>query len=117
MTRAFRSSSPKPYDTEGVKCYVLCPVFADTNLVRSSFEHESAKMQKGIMTARGKAANVEELEKITRTRMLTVNEVGDAMMKSLKYDKVFILKITRNGFMGIHKQHCYARGGGGGSPK
>ena len=32
--------------------------------------------------------NIEELAKATKMRVMTVNEIGDAMKKSLQYDKV-----------------------------
>ena len=34
------------------------------------------------------AGNIEELAKTTKMRVMTVNEIGDAMKKSLQYDKV-----------------------------
>ena len=85
MTRAFLTSEPKVYESEGIKCYALCPTFVDTNLVRSAFKHNN---DKGIVTSRGKVTSIEGLAKATKMRVMTVNEIGDAMMKSLQYDKV-----------------------------
>ena len=34
------------------------------------------------------AGNIEELATATKMRVMTVNEIGDAMKKSLQYDKV-----------------------------
>merc|ERR1712001_567554 len=86
MTRSFITSDPKPYDTDGIKCYALCPVFVDTNLVREGLK---AKEHKSRQRLGGKpAGNIEELAKTTKMRVMTVNEIGDAMKKSLQYDKV-----------------------------
>ena len=35
LTRGFKFSEPKVYDTEGIKCFALAPWFADTALVHS----------------------------------------------------------------------------------
>ena len=32
LTRGFKFSEPKVYDTEGIKCFALAPWFADTAL-------------------------------------------------------------------------------------
>ena len=74
MTRSFLISEPKVYDTEKIKCYALCPTFADTNLVRSW-------KTKGMKTEYAFIASL--------MRILTIEDVGDAMMSSLKYDKVY----------------------------
>ena len=109
MTRSFITSDPKPYDTDGIKCYALCPVimnttikklhqyisvyvfhlnfqvFVDTNLVREGLKAKSPSRE----ALGGKpAGNIEELAKTTKMRVMTVNEIGDAMKKSLQYDKV-----------------------------
>jgi len=85
MTRSFITSDPKPYDTDGIKCYALCPVFVDTNLVREGLK---SKEHKSKARLGGKpAGNIEELAKATKMRVMTVNEIGDAMKKSLQYDK------------------------------
>ena len=88
MTRAFITSEPKPHKSEGIKCYALCPVFADTNLVRSAFEKRKEEIQKGTVSSKGQITSMEELSEKMKMRILTVEEVGDAMMKSLEYDKV-----------------------------
>ena len=60
MTRSFLTSDPKVYDSEGIKCYALCPTFADTNLVRSSFVQQEQLQTK--LTVRGQIVkNVDEL--------------------------------------------------------
>ena len=90
MTRAFRTSEPKVYDTEGIKCYALCPTFADTNLVRGAMtdRKENPNEEMGFKSGRGNITTIEQLEKSTKMRVMSVHEIGDAMMKSLKYDKV-----------------------------
>lgn len=70
---------------KGVKCYALCPTFADTNLVRSSFNCEN---QWTIKSEFSTARCIEDISKATLHRLLTVEDVGEAMMKSLKFDKV-----------------------------
>ena len=40
------------------------------------------------------AGNIEELAKATKMRVMTVNEIGDAMKKSLQYDKVCNIIMT-----------------------
>ena len=82
LTRAFLVSEPKMSDSEGIKCYAIAPFFADTNLVRSIFESDPETVKNtGV-------ENMEDLSKKVKMRILTVNEVGDAMIKSLQYDKV-----------------------------
>ena len=89
MTRAFLSSKPTVFESEGIKCYALCPSFADTHFVRSAFENEKGfKENHGIVTSKGRVHSMKELAETTKSRVLTVNEVGDAMIKSLEYDKV-----------------------------
>ena len=51
-------------------------------------EHESSQRWGA---AGGKSPkNTEELAKATKMRVMTVNEIGDAMKRSLQYDKVCI---------------------------
>ena len=48
-----------------------------------------AKEHKSRQRLAGKpAGNIEELATATKMRVMTVNEIGDAMKKSLQYDKV-----------------------------
>ena len=48
-----------------------------------------AKEHKSRQRLGGKpAGNIEELATATKMRVMTVNEIGDAMKKSLQYDKV-----------------------------
>ena len=51
--------------SEGIKAYALCPVFADTQLVRDSIK------------LYGKS-KIEDLEKETKVRVMDVSEVGHA---------------------------------------
>ena len=80
LTRAFLASEPKLSESENIKCYALSPTFADTNLVRSAFG--------GNQGLNSNIQNMEDLSKATKMRILTVNEVGEALIKSLEYDKV-----------------------------
>lgn len=82
LTRSFRS---KVYHEEGIKCYTLAPWFADTNLVRSQLEKAKETNSPGFRGNR--VTSMEELSKAVHTRILTVEEVGEAMMTSLKIDK------------------------------
>ena len=34
LTKGFKNSEPNVYDQENIKCYGLCPWYADTKLVR-----------------------------------------------------------------------------------
>ena len=36
LTRSFKTIMPSIEASEGIKCYAICPYFADTNLVRQS---------------------------------------------------------------------------------
>ena len=51
--------------SEGIKAYALCPAFADTQLVRDSIK----------MYGHSK---IEDLEKVIKTRVMDVSEVGHA---------------------------------------
>ena len=81
LTRAFLVSEPKVSDVEAIKCYALAPTFADTNLVRSAFEAPQT-------STKAKIENMEDLVSASQMRILTVEEVGTALMKSFEYDKV-----------------------------
>ena len=59
----------------------LTPTFADTNLVRSAFEAPQT-------STKAKIENMEDLVSASQMRILTVEEVGTALMKSFEYDKV-----------------------------
>ena len=59
MTRSFLVSDPNVYEMENVKCYALCPTFADTNLVRSQFENGKSRK-----TENGTVQSMEQLEKV-----------------------------------------------------
>ena len=56
--------------SEGIKAYALCPVFADTQLVRDSIK------------LYGKS-KIEDLEKDTKVRVMDVSEVGHAFDRRL----------------------------------
>ena len=73
--------------SEGIKAYALCPVFADTQLVRDSIK------------LYGKS-KIEDLEKETKCRVMDVSEVGHAFdLRLLGAIKVVFSKaknFTRN---------------------
>ena len=76
-----RDSTSKDSDpirpSEGIKAYALCPVFADTQLVRDSIK------------LYGKS-KIEDLEKDTKVRVMDVSEVGHAFdLRLLGTIKVF----------------------------
>ena len=91
LTQGFKSSEPNIYESEGIKCYALAPWYADTNLVRSSLQLSNENP--GKWTRGGKTVTSIQDLKLGKsmTRVLTVNEVGHALIKSLEYDKVTIL--------------------------
>ena len=74
MTRSFLTSDPPVYESEGIKCYALCPGFVETNLVQKALD------DRGL-------TNQESTQK-TNMRVMTTKEIGDALVKSLQYDKV-----------------------------
>ena len=87
----FRDPASKDSDpirpSEGIKAYALCPVFADTQLVRDSIK------------LYGKS-KIEDLEKETKVRVMDVSEVGHAFdLRLLGAIKVFFQRskhFTRN---------------------
>jgi len=85
LTRAFKFSEPKVYDTEGIKCFSLAPWFADTALVHSWME--SAKEKPGSWMYEGKSlTSIEDIKTAGHMRILTVHEVGQGLIKALEYD-------------------------------
>ena len=74
MTRSFLTSDPPVYKSEGIKCYALCPGFVETNLVQKALDDRGLTNQ--------------ELTQKTNMRVMTTKEIGDALVKSLQYDKV-----------------------------
>ena len=74
MTRSFLTSDPPVYQSEGIKCYALCPGFVETNLVQKALNDRGLTNQ--------------ELTQKTNMRVMTTKEIGDALVKSLQYDKV-----------------------------
>ena len=74
MTRSFLTSDPPVYQSEGIKCYALCPGFVETNLVQKALDDRGLTNQ--------------ELTQKTNMRVMTPKEIGDALVKSLQYDKV-----------------------------
>ena len=77
LTRMFPHFKPDPLDDD-VKAYALCPVFVPTRLVLDEFgikDREEAKRHAAREVYKGRG-----------TRFLTFEEVGEAMMHSLKKD-------------------------------
>ena len=74
MTRSFLTSDPPVYESDGIKCYALCPGFVETNLVQKALDDRGLTNQ--------------ELTQKTNMRVMTTKEIGDALVKSLQYDKV-----------------------------
>ena len=81
MTRSFLTADPPVYETEGIKCYGLCPGFVDTNLVRKALD------DRGLTSK-------DLVKRMFGARVMTANEIGDAMVKALQYDKVKVIKNT-----------------------
>ena len=100
-SRSFTVTEPNLWETEGIKCYTMCPVYADTNLISSGIEKTKEKVENGIISPDAKEAqvkNVTDIEKQIKVRMLTIEEIGDCFVDCLKYDKVFniyMLQIDR----------------------
>ena len=93
LTRSFAEVLPDVYDTEGVKCYGLCPWFVDTRLVNQSFE----LAPKGGFESRFssvKVHNMDDLVESTKNRALTAEEIAGAMMESLRVDKTGAMYIV-----------------------
>ena len=74
ITRGFLFTDPKVFELEGIKCYALCPNTTETPLVTSYLEERNLTK--------------EDVEGAMRMKILTVEEIGEAVMKSFKYDKV-----------------------------
>ena len=74
ITRGFLFTDPKVYELEGIKCYALCPNTTETPLVTSYLEERNLTK--------------EDVEGAMRMKILTVEEIGEAVMKSFNYDKV-----------------------------
>ena len=68
LTRSFETSTPNIYSTEGIKCYAICPYFANTQLVTDRIA-------------------IADLEKQFKNRVLTVSEVGNGFQQSLNIDQ------------------------------
>ena len=83
VTRNFELAQPNTYEVEGIKAFALCPWFADTAMVRSGIEEKKGE----LVSRSGPVASLKELEQKTGNRVLTVGEVGDAMLKTLELDK------------------------------
>ena len=83
MTRSFADVKPDPYESEGIKAYALAPWFAETRMVLEGFNEDSK-----FETRTGSTIScVEDLKRVTRHRILTKQEVGEAMIQSLRRDK------------------------------
>ena len=87
MTRAFQTCHPKPQNSEGIKCYALCPSLVDTNMVRKSIEHNC---QRGVTDGwNANTSSLDEFVELAKIRAMSGEEIGDALMKSFKLDKVY----------------------------
>ncbi|TRY67484.1 hypothetical protein TCAL_09239 [Tigriopus californicus] len=69
LTRSFPRARPAPFSKYGVKAYALCPWFADTQLLREEI------------------SDLSKIERSTKTRVLTVEEVGKSLLTALEKDK------------------------------
>ena len=78
LTRMFPYFNPKPSD-DGVKTYALCPYFVPTRLVLEEYGKE-------ISTEDAKRKAAKEIYAYGKSRMLVKEEVGEAMIHSLKRD-------------------------------
>ena len=81
LTRSFPKMVMKPTPSEdGVKAFALCPFFVPTKLVTDEY--------KGLSTEESKLRVAREIHKESKglTRMLVVEEVGEALIHSLKRD-------------------------------
>ena len=87
MTRAFQTCHPKPRDSEGIKCYALCPSLVDTNMVRKSIEHNC---QRGVTDGwNANTSSLDEFVELAKIRAMSGEEIGSALMKSFELDKVY----------------------------
>ena len=92
MTRAFQTCHPKPRDSEGIKCYALCPSLVDTNMVRKSIEHNC---QTGVTDGwNANTSSLDEFVELAQIRAMSGEEIGDALMKSFRLDKVHLITIN-----------------------
>ena len=81
LTRSFPKMAMKPTPSEdGVKAFALCPFYVPTKLVTDEY--------KGLSTEESKLRVAREIHKESKglTRMLVVEEVGEALIHSLKRD-------------------------------
>ena len=78
LTRMFPYFDPKPSD-DGVKTYALCPFFVPTRLVLEEYGKEVS-----VEDAKRRAAK--DIINFSKSRMLAKEEVGEAMIESLKRD-------------------------------
>ncbi len=73
----------------GIKCYALCPWWANTKLVRD--EVDISKRRRVLLSTvrrkNSRNSSAGQLERITHHRVLKVEEVGSALMTSLKADR------------------------------
>ena len=91
MTRGFPFTYPKVSEIEDIKCYALCPNGTETPMVTNVLKDRNMT-KKDWETALG-------------TKLLSVEEIAEAVMKSFQYDKVIDAFITKNMF------HCLIRFG------
>ena len=69
MTRSFLTSDPPVYESEGIKCYALCPGFVETNLV------QKALADKGMTN--------QDLTQRTKMRVMTTKEIDIQYLQTL----------------------------------
>ena len=82
MTRGFPFTYPKVSEIEDIKCYALCPNGTETPMVTNVLKDRNMT-KKDWETALG-------------TKLLSVEEIAEAVMKSFQYDKVIdALTLTR----------------------
>ena len=81
LTRSFPLLRPPP-SGEGVKAFALCPWFIPTKLVTDEPRYKGMSIEESKL----KVAQEMKKESMGLTRMLIVEEVGEALMHSLKRD-------------------------------
>lgn len=78
LTRMFPYFNPKPSD-DGVKSYALCPFFVPTRLVLEEYGA-------GVSAEDAERRAAKDIYSYSKSRMLAKEEVGEAMMHSLRRD-------------------------------
>ena len=78
LTRYFPGSDPRPSD-DGVKAYALCPFFVPTRLMLEEYGRE-------VSTEDALRRAARDVYGYSKSRMLAKEEVGEALMQSLRRD-------------------------------